>query len=274
MDYYFYNTDGRPQPRFRILLDRGFAAVGGDRQRFGEQLRQLKKDDVLLMYENNVGVIAVGRVLERWDGKSHTRPWYYTSAEMDGLTGGPYEYRIRVHWFHDLSDTPVTLRILQQRFHSTGFSPRGAIKKIVKYRPEIEILLEELQPNPQPTPPAIDFTAPVPERVETSTYRILRDTAKAVLVKNLHDYRCQVCGHTIELPNGKRYAEAHHIQPLGTPHNGRDIIANILCLCPNHHAELDYGVSRIRLSDLRFCNGHTVEPQYVHYHNRKVFKGS
>jgi hypothetical protein len=59
MDYYFYNTDAdslreAPLPRFPVLIERGFAAVGGDRQKFGEQLRQLRPDDILLMYENGV----------------------------------------------------------------------------------------------------------------------------------------------------------------------------------------------------------------------------
>ena len=30
-----------------------------------------------------------------------------------------------------------------------------------------------------------------------------------------------------------------HIQGLGRPHNGPDIIENMLCLCPNHHDQFD-----------------------------------
>jgi len=276
MDYYFYNTDARsikgpPRPRFRIPIDRSFAAVGGDRRRFGEQFHQLKQDDILLMYEDRVGVVAAGRVLERWDGKSHTDPWYYTPAEMGEFTGGAYEYRIKVEWFLHLSDDPVTPKVLRQRFGSVGFTTRGAVKKIVKYRAEIEEMLEELQATPLPTRTAIDLPAPASERVETTTYRILRDTAKALYVKELHVYQCQICGHTIELPGGRRYAEAHHIQPLGGSHNGPDLIGNILCVCPNHHAELDYGVSAIAVSALRSTRGHAVDPQYVQYHNRFIY---
>jgi hypothetical protein len=101
MEYFFYNTDAnalseQPRPRFPVLIHGGFAAVGGDRQQFGEQLGQLAPDDILLMYENGVGVVAVGRVRERWDGVSHTTPQYYKPPEMSGLTGGPHEYRIAV----------------------------------------------------------------------------------------------------------------------------------------------------------------------------------
>ncbi|MDB2668772.1 HNH endonuclease [Alphaproteobacteria bacterium] len=31
-----------------------------------------------------------------------------------------------------------------------------------------------------------------------------------------------------------------HIQGLGRPHNGLDVIENMLCLCPNHHDQFDY----------------------------------
>lgn len=129
-----------------------------------------------------------------------------------------------------------------------------------------------LQPSQLSTPEAVDVSPPAPDRVESTTYRILRDTAKAIDVKRLHEYRCQICGHTIELSDGNRYAEAHHIQPLGGPHNGPDETNNILCVCPNHHAELDYGVRRITVSALHSAKGHVVEPKYVDYHNRVVYR--
>ena len=274
MDYYFFNTDARsikglPRPRFPVLIDRGFAAIGGDRQRFGEQFRQLKKDDVLLMYENRAGVVAVGRVRERWDRKSHTEPRYYNTEEMGGLTGGAYEYRVKVDW-RDLSDSPIRLKDLRDRLRSPHFTPRGAVRKIIRRRAEVERMVEELLWPLPPTNEAIDLR--VPERIEAKTYRILRDTAKALQVKDLHHYKCQICGRSIELPNGHRYAEAHHIRPLGAPHDGPDVEGNILCLCPNHHVELDYGVSRITLGTLRCSKGHAVDAQYIAYHNQKIYK--
>jgi predicted restriction endonuclease len=75
---------------------------------------------------------------------------------------------------------------------------------------------------------------------------------------------------TIELPDGRRYAEAHHIRPLGSPHNGPDVAGNILCLCPNHHAELDYGVRPLELNDLRKTNAHAIDEAYVYYHNDSI----
>jgi hypothetical protein len=118
---------------------------------------------------------------------------------------------------------------------------------------------------------AADFAEP-PDRVLATAYRILRDTELARRVKILHQFECQICGGTMDLPNGERYAESHHVQPLGQPHNGPDVIGNILCLCPNHHAELDFGVRAILPPALRKADGHGLEQRYIDYHNSVIHK--
>lgn len=118
----------------------------------------------------------------------------------------------------------------------------------------------------------VDLDPTPPERVATTVYRILRDTEIARKIKMIHRYKCQVCGVAIALPGGSFYAEAHHIQPLGAPHNGPDISENILCLCPNHHAEMDYGVREIDLDILRLSPKHEVDLRYVEYHNKEINK--
>jgi len=81
-------------------------------------------------------------------------------------------------------------------------------------------------------------------RVSSTIQRIVRDTELAREVKKLYDYRCQVGGQRLEGPGGP-YAEAAHIQPLGSPHNGPDVMGNIICLCPNHHVLFDIGAYTI-----------------------------
>src|SRR4030043_329276 len=119
---------------------------------------------------------------------------------------------------------------------------------------------------------ASDFADAQPVRVATTTYRVLRDTDLARQVKVQHEYRCQICGHTIQLADGSFYAEAHHIRPLGKPHNGPDTIVNIICVCPNHHAELDYGVIPLSTSDLDNSTDHKIEEQYIQYHNHEIYE--
>jgi putative restriction endonuclease len=77
-------------------------------------------------------------------------------------------------------------------------------------------------------------------RRETTVLRIVRDARQARRVKELYDYKCQMCGIRLEGLAGP-YAEAAHIKPLGAPHNGPDTSDNILCLCPNHHVLFDHG---------------------------------
>lgn len=106
-----------------------------------------------------------------------------------------------------------------------------------------------------------------PERTESKTYRILRDTKLARQLKLLHQNSCQLCGHQIKLTNGTFYSEAHHIKPLGRPHNGPDIAGNILVLCPNHHVQLDYGVLPLNIENLRQHPRHNIQAEFINYHN-------
>ncbi|MCM0673932.1 HNH endonuclease [Micromonospora phytophila] len=82
-------------------------------------------------------------------------------------------------------------------------------------------------------------TQPAP-RVPAVIQRLVRNTALALRVKQLYDYRCQICDTRLETPAGP-YAEGAHVRPMGRPHNGPDALNNILCLCPNHHVLFDAG---------------------------------
>jgi hypothetical protein len=126
-------------------------------------------------------------------------------------------------------------------------------------------------PVPQ-APQSHDLQAPM--RVQTTVSRILRDTQLTNRVKMLHNYECQICGHTLILANGSRYAEGHHIQPLGVPHNGPDVIENIVCLCPNHHAACDLGAIRLDPNELRQRAGHCLSQRYIDYHNKTIWQGT
>ncbi|KAF1711137.1 HNH endonuclease [Pseudoxanthomonas kalamensis DSM 18571] len=119
------------------------------------------------------------------------------------------------------------------------------------------------------TPIATDIGEPEPTgRHLVTTYRVLRDTALARRIKADMDYTCQNCSARIVLGNGAPYAEAHHVKPLGAPHNGPDHPGNIVCVCPNCHVMLDYGA--IVADPTKFSN---VLPDFISYHNDVILRG-
>lgn len=75
-------------------------------------------------------------------------------------------------------------------------------------------------------------------RSQSVVDKIDRDVALAERIKEIYNYQCQVCGDFLEKPGG-RIAIGAHIKGLGRPHEGPDHLSNMLCLCPNHHAQFD-----------------------------------
>lgn len=65
-----------------------------------------------------------------------------------------------------------------------------------------------------------------------------------VLLRELHDGKCQLCSFTFEKRNGEPYFEVHHLDP-GIGHHP----TNLLVVCPNCHAQLEHAV----VEDLRWA---------------------
>jgi hypothetical protein len=109
-------------------------------------------------------------------------------------------------------------------------------------------LVSMVPPNPVPSDnlpaviEAINTSTKVPQsaqQVKVSTYRYIRDTKLARTLKASYENKCQICGAQISTAGQGPYSEAHHIQPLNQ--DGPDVRENLVVLCPNHHAEFDYG---------------------------------
>lgn len=136
--------------------------------------------------------------------------------------------------------------------------------------------IEQLLVNPETlslTPYAVDIDSPLEaQRIKTETYRILRDTALARQVKQVYNCRCQICRLSLMIEENTPYAEAHHVKPLGAPHNGPDRLNNITCVCPNCHVLLDYGALLIDKSKLYLSDDHIISDEFIDYHNGNIFK--
>ena len=109
------------------------------------------------------------------------------------------------------------------------------VNNLDAFQSELEALLPWLSPK------AVDIEEPsLPNKITIETTRVIRDTKMSQRLKRLYEDKCQICGTVIKLSN-RDYSETHHLQPLGKTHRGPDVQENMLVVCPNHHAQLDYG---------------------------------
>lgn len=120
----------------------------------------------------------------------------------------------------------------------------------------------------------LDHTVREKKRVQGTVLRIVRDTKIAHDVKALYKHKCQVCDVAIPTKNGY-YSEGAHIKPLGKPHNGDDSLANLICLCPNHHVMFDKGAFAIKdnleligaeTGKLTVLKNHKLDLDNIRYH--------
>jgi putative restriction endonuclease len=98
-----------------------------------------------------------------------------------------------------------------------------------------------------------------PAFATTTVSRRIRDSALAREMKAQYGYACQVCGTAVPAFGERLYAEGAHVRPLGRPHLGIDAARNLLCLCPNHHTQLDFG-GMVILDDFSVAPTSTLKP--------------
>jgi hypothetical protein len=250
MNYFLYNTDG--QGRFSLLIKKGIAVTGGP-EKYGDQLGQLDIGDMLLMYENGIGIVAIGKVQKRWDGNFHKSPVYYIPDES--FFEGDKEYRIKVDWFLDLSESPISIQEIKEYI---GYIPRGAVKKIIKYRAETKRMVDEYSHH--------DF---FPEELPNDQKGIPEGAVKKVLV-NAYErsrearrkcishwgYKCQICSVSLEDiygPYGIDFIHVHHLIPLSEIKNSYvvDPVNDMIPVCPNCHAILHRMQSENPIKDIK-----------------------
>lgn len=198
-------------------------------------------------------------------------------------------------------DQQLPVRVIRGSAGDPVFSPAFGYRydglfQVVRYWPEIgvdgfRIWRFELIKNLAETsgggsvPRGVDD----PERRPvTSSSQLVRNDRLSSWVKQVHNWTCQMCAVRIQTPSGA-YAEAAHIRPLGTPHNGPDQTTNLLCLCPNCHKRLDTfaryvdessqvvdTVTGETLGSLRLDPSHKVSIEHLEYHRKhaQMIRGS
>jgi len=145
----------------------------------------------------------------------------------------------------------------------------GGIQKLVGYQPfsDAELALVHGQRNKlinHDEAPTTEKALRQKREIEV----IIRSQKLVDEIKRLYKNTCQLCGLHIQIRPGEYYSEVHHIKPLGKPHDGPDSKANMICVCPNHHAMLDFFAIKLDLSTL-LVKKHVIDESSVAYHNQE-----
>lgn len=198
-------------------------------------------------------------------------PRQITGKFLKDLWGIPAKHVLYSYdgsWYHQLVTFPgalcdsegYVLFPTERDFHN---SPFLRIKQDVGCPGGIRVIPGYVRCDSQT---ANDINLPSqPDRVLQHISRIIRDTAISSELKLLYDHSCQLCGTQLEVC-GRHYSEAHHIRPLGRPHDGSDTRDNLLCVCPNCHVLLDYAAIPIQPTALKHLR-HRIDTMNIDYHN-------
>lgn len=122
-------------------------------------------------------------------------------------------------------------------------------------------------------------------RYQTLVDRKNRDRDAVSALKRAYSDKCQLCGVRLANGDGTGYSEVHHVMPLGSPHDGPDVVENMIVLCPNHHSDFDNGVlsvdeetgtvhhpydPEISGEEIFTVDDHELATEYLVYHNENV----
>lgn len=84
--------------------------------------------------------------------------------------------------------------------------------------------------------------APWAQRRSVEGAVFIRDERVRAIVRDRAKGNCELCGQEgFLMADGRIYIETHHVIPLSE--KGRDHVANVVALCPNHHREAHHGSS-------------------------------
>lgn len=124
------------------------------------------------------------------------------------------------------------------------------------------------------------------DRASSTVNRIKRDVSLAENIKEIYEYKCQICNVYLKTPSGG-IAIGAHIKGLGKPHNGPDVVENMICLCPNHHTQFDYygfyiepesfeikGLTGFEGKKITLNKKHKIENRLLKYHKKEYKKNN
>jgi len=125
-----------------------------------------------------------------------------------------------------------------------------------------------------------------PDRKSYTVHKIKRKSSLGEKIKEIYEYKCQICNVFLKTPIGAISIGAH-IRGLGRPHNGPDTIENMLCLCPNHHDQFDsysfyidsssykvVGLDDYGNKVITVSKKHHIGKEFLDYHRNEYLKNN
>lgn len=163
-------------------------------------------------------------------------------------------YRIALERFvREQGERKARQKLQAARTDAEAEQELSTLSRLTRKRPR-ELAQEELlriaqgslrQPRPRVFPGAAERHEGVPCGIR-------------VLLRELHDGKCQLCSFTFEKRNGEPYFEIHHLDPEVGHHP-----SNLLVVCPNCHAQLEHA----KVTDFRWAGnwlvGMTINAKHV-----------
>ena len=181
--------------------------------------------------------------LARWFSKRSVREGDLISITVEDLDRRLY--RIALDRFvREREEQKARHQLQAARTDSEAEQELSTLSRLTRKRPR-EFAQEELlriaqesprQPRPSVFPGAAERHEGVPSRVR-------------VLLREVHEGKCQLCSFTFEKRNGKPYFEIHHLDPEVGHHP-----CNLLVLCPNCHAQFEHAT----VTDFRWAGNWLV----------------
>jgi len=152
---------------------------------------------------------------------------------------------------------------------------------ICRFHLESELSISDLEKKLDENLPENYKTA---HRTVTTINKINRNIKLREKIKEIYGHKCQVCNVYLRKPHGA-IAIGAHIKGLGQPHNGPDVLSNMLCLCPNHHDQFDAlafyidpetfdikGLDGHEEVKLTISNNHKIDKEFLEYHKNQYEK--
>lgn len=168
--------------------------------------------------------------LGRWFSKRGVREGDVISITLEDLDRRLY--RIALDRFvRERGEQKARQKLQAARTDVEAEQELNTLSRLTRKRPR-EVAQEELlrisqesprQPRPRIFPRAIERHEGVPSGIR-------------VLLRELHNGKCQLCSFTFEKRNGEPYFEIHHLDSEVGHHP-----TNLLVVCPNCHAQLEHG---------------------------------